>query len=470
MPGPELPYAKSIANRIMVLRSLRGMALPEPDAHWSDDMHAMRRVLDAPLGKDGWRLAHAGPSGMAYRFGMAFWAAQPGSKVVLCADDRLRERPIQALVDALRSQGALIEPDELGWRIQGLRFPGGILEVDSRLSSQFASALTLVAETAHVPLEIKWSSGITSAPYLAMTQRLTQGQNLDWPPERDWSAAFVFLAAVGLRGMGIDLMGLSLDSLQGDAASMEWGPDLQFCVSGIDGGLRVEPAPGVALLASEPLPALAAWVVDFKGLPDLAMPAIVAAALQGRSGMASGLLTLNLKESPRLDATVGMLRALGCIAEQGPDWLRWTAPDGASSQAGRVSGLGRDAGEVSGLGREAGEVSVLGREAGEVSGLGREAGEVSVLGREAGEGLTDASRREAGEGLSDASRREAGEANGSGVLHLELDCLDDHRMAFCAGLIALRRPVRLRQSAAVSKSFPNFWKEFSVFGPDIELV
>jgi hypothetical protein len=115
-----------------------------------------------------------------------------------------------------------------------------------------------------------------------------------------------------------------------------------------------------------------------------------------------------------------------------------------------------------------------------VSGLGREAGELSVLGREAGEALSDASRceagevsglgREAGEGLSDASRREAGEANGSGVLRLELDCLDDHRMAFCAGLIALRRPVRLRQSAAVSKSFPDFWKEFSVFGPDIELV
>jgi len=412
MPGPKLPYAKSIANRIMVLRSLRGMALPEPDAHWSDDMHAMRRVLDAPLGKDGWRLAHAGSSGMAYRFGMAFWAAYPGSKVVLCADDRLRERPIQALVDALRSQGALIEPDELGWRIQGLRLPGGILEVDSRLSSQFASALTLVAETADVPLEIKWSSGITSAPYLAMTQRLTQGQNLDWPPERDWSAAFVFLAAVGLRGMGIELMGLSLDSLQGDAASMEWGPDLQFRVSGIDGGLRVEPAQtSIAFVAADSAPPLPAWVVDFKGLPDLAMPAIVAAALQGRSGMASGLLTLNLKESPRLDATVHMLRALGCIAEQGPDWLRWTAPDGASSQAGRVSGLGREAGE----------------------GLGRE-------------------------------------ANGSGVQRLELDCLDDHRMAFCAGLIALRRPVRLRQYAAVSKSFPDFWKEFSVFGPDIELV
>jgi 3-phosphoshikimate 1-carboxyvinyltransferase len=276
-----------------------------------------------------------------------------------------------------------------------------------------------VAETAQVPLEIKWSSGITSAPYLAMTQRLTQGQSLDWPPERDWSAAFVFLAAVGLRGMVIELMGLSLNSLQGDAASMEWGPDLQFCVSGIDGGLRVEPAhSSIASAVADPAPPLPAWDVDFKGLPDLAMPAIVAAALQGRSGMASGLLTLNLKESPRLDATVGMLRALGCIAEQGPDWLRWTAPDGASSQAGRVSGLGR----------------------------------------------------EAGEGLSDASRREAGEANGSGVLRLELDCLDDHRMAFCAGLIALRRPVRLRQSAAVSKSFPNFWKEFSVFGPDIELV
>ncbi len=428
MLRPELPYSKSIANRVMVLRSLRGMALPEPDARWSDDMHAMRRVLDAPLGKDGWRLAHAGSSGMAYRFGMAYCAAQPGSKVELCADERLRERPVQALVDALRSQGALIEPTDLGWRIQGLRLPGGILEVDSRLSSQFASALTLVAETAENPLEIQWSSGMTSAPYLAMTQRLAQGQNLDWPPERDWSAAFVFLAAVGLRGIGIDLLGLSLDSLQGDAASMEWGPDLKFCVSGIDGGLRVEPTPGVAVLDSEHLPALPEWVVDFKGLPDLAMPAIVAAALQGRSGMASGLLTLNLKESPRLDATAHMLRALGCIAEQGPDWLRWTAADGAGSQADPLTASRHEAGELSGLGREAGE------------------------------------------GLSDASRREAGDANGRERQRLELDCLDDHRMAFCAGLIALRRPVRLRQSAAVSKSFPDFWKEFSVFGPDIQLV
>jgi len=428
MLRPELPYSKSIANRVMVLRSLRGMALPEPDARWSDDMHAMRRVLDAPLGMDGWKLAHAGLSGMAYRFGMAYWAAQPGSKVELCADERLRERPVQALVDALRSQGALIEPTDLGWRIQGLRLPGGILDVDSRLSSQFASALTMVAETAENPLKIQWSSGMTSAPYLAMTQRLAQGQNLDWPPERDWSAAFVFLAAVGLRGIGIDLLGLSLDSLQGDAASMEWGPDLKFCVSGTDGGLRVEPTPGVAVLDSEHLPALPEWVVDFKGLPDLAMPAIVAAALQGRSGMASGLLTLNLKESPRLDATAHMLRALGCFAEQGPDWLRWTAADGAGSQACQVRVLGREAGEGSGLGREAGK------------------------------------------GLGDASRREAGDANGRERQRLELDCLDDHRMAFCAGLIALRRPVRLRQSAAVSKSFPDFWKEFSVFGPDIELV
>jgi 5-enolpyruvylshikimate-3-phosphate synthase len=241
--------------------------------------------------------------------------------------------------------------------------------------------------------------------------------------------------------MGIDLMGLSLDRLQGDAASMEWGPDLQFRVSGIDGGLRVEPThSSIASVAADPAPPLPAWDVDFKGLPDLAMPAIVAAALQGRSGMALGLLTLNLKESPRLDATVHMLRALGCIAEQGPDWLRWTAPDGAGSQADPVSGLHREAGE--------GLSDASRREAGEVSGLGREAGE----------------------GLSDASRREAGDVNGRERQRLEIDCLDDHRMAFCAGLIALRRPVRLRQSAAVSKSFPNFWKEFSVFGPDIELV
>jgi 3-phosphoshikimate 1-carboxyvinyltransferase len=120
--------------------------------------------------------------------------------------------------------------------------------------------------------------------------------------------------------------------------------------------------------------------VDFGAQPDLAMPAIIAAALLGRGGTASGLHTLNAKESPRLDATADWLRLLGCSVTQGPDWICWEVSDSAVQPS-----------------------------------------------------------------------------------ELELDCLGDHRMAFCAALVSLRFPVRVFGADAVSKSFPDFWEEFRAF-------
>ncbi len=325
MRSVELPYAKSLANRQLVLRAVRNEPLPLPDARWSGDMNAMLRVLQAPVGADGVRRADAGPAGTAYRFGMAYWAAQPGANVLLLAEERLRERPIAPLVAALRSMGGQLEPDPSGWRIQGTLLRGGIASVDARLSSQFASAVQLISTCCSAPVKLELPLGVASAPYLAMTQALIEGSAPTWPPERDWSAALVFLAAVGLSGIPIRLEGLRGSSLQGDARSAHWGAELGFSVTSIgDECLEVHPAPWTR----------EAWNPDFSDTPDLAMPAVVAAALGGRPGRATGLHTLNTKESPRLDATVAFLSALGCGVRHGSDWIEWTP--GAAPTAGRV--------------------------------------------------------------------------------------------------------------------------------------
>lgn len=366
----ELPYAKSLANRVMLLRALRGEALPSPDLLWNDDMHAMRRVLEAPAGPDGIRRAHAGPAGTAYRFGMAFWAAQPDAEVLLCGDVRMRERPITPLVEALRRLGATLEAVPEGWRIRGAEWPSGEIEVDARESSQFASALVLVASVAAPNLKVVTTLGVSSPPYLAMSYQLAAYPSLGWPPERDWSAAFVFCAAVGLSRRSVLLSGLALESVQGDAACIQWGAELGFTVTATSEGLVAEPAVHLA----------STWTVDFGAQPDLAMPAIISAALLGRGGTASGLHTLNAKESPRLDATVDWLRLLGCSVTQGPDWIQW--------------------------------------------------------------GITNSVVQSS---------------------EFELDCLGDHRMAFCAALISLRFPVHIHGAESVSKSFPDFWEQFGVF-------
>lgn len=371
MHSVNLPYAKSIANRVLLLRAVHGEALPEPDALWSDDMCAMKRVLEPTLGPDGWRTASAGPAGTAYRFGMAFWAAQPGARIQLTADERLRNRPILPLVHALRSMGAQIEADPLGWRIEGVTLSGGTVAVDARASSQFASALLLSAPCYATPIQLELPQGLTSAPYLAMTESLQGAKARSWPPERDWSAAFVFLAAVGLSGESMRFQGLSLESIQGDSRCVQWGRELGFALGQDSNGV-------LSALPSE-WPA-EPWNAAFGDTPDLAMPAIVAAALGGRSGRATGLHTLNSKESPRLDATADLLSKLGCAVRAGADWLEWDAP--------RV------------------------------------------------------------------------EPRAS----LELESLDDHRMAFCAALVSLRCPVVLRGANAVAKSFPNFWSEWGSMG------
>ncbi|HBJ71378.1 MAG TPA: hypothetical protein DDY62_03235, partial [Cryomorphaceae bacterium] len=114
----DLPPSKSLANRTLVAMAVRKKPLPEPDATWSDDMRAMHRVL---LG-DG----DAGAAGTAFRFGMAYWAAQEGESIHLTGTTRLRERPIEGLVKGLQDLGAdLTRQKDGSWKIHGRKLRGG---------------------------------------------------------------------------------------------------------------------------------------------------------------------------------------------------------------------------------------------------------------------------------------------------------------------------------------------------------
>lgn len=130
----EMPLSKSMSVRAAAMAAA-GAAYDGMLAECAD-VEAMRRVAETRAG-----VADAGESAAALRFGMAMLAATPGTDVVIAGSSGLMARPVDALVDALRSLGADVERTEGGVRVRGRRLAGGKVAVDASVSSQFVSAL-----------------------------------------------------------------------------------------------------------------------------------------------------------------------------------------------------------------------------------------------------------------------------------------------------------------------------------------
>ena len=298
----DLPPSKSLANRTLVALAVAGKPLPEPEDSWSDDMRAMHRVL----GGQG----NAGAAGTAFRFGMAYWAAQAGQSIHLTGTPRLLERPIDGLVQALTDLGAdLARQSDGSWKITGKALRGGPVSMDATVSSQFVSALYLVEPCMASPLDLTLEGEPVSAPYIAMTQRVKQ--DMDWPVEADWSAGIVWALRASCLGESICLRGLGRRSIQGDALWSRWGLPLGFSASYDAQGLVIR---GLPSRPKDPL------VLDLRDCPDLAQPIAAAAVLMRRPVHLTGLQTLNGKEIPRLDALVEALKSLG-IPSKAPEAL-----------------------------------------------------------------------------------------------------------------------------------------------------
>jgi len=319
----DLPGSKSISNRILIIQALAKRPFEIDHLSNADDTRVLLNALER---ND--IITDVGPAGTAMRFLTAYYASQPGEKV-LTGSERMKQRPISILVDALNTLGAKVTYlEKEGYpplHIEGRRLKGGSVQVNGKVSSQFITALMLIGPTLPQALEIIIEGDPLSRPYILMTQSLMQqcgaqvsieGNTIRVMPgryrsssftiERDWSAA-AFWMSFGALANKTDLLlnDLNPNSLQGDMHAMEvygaMGLDCQF----EKGGLRIKKSATTSAIAN--------W--NFRNYPDLVQPAVFTAAGLGLAFEFNGLDNLRLKETDRIHAIEQELKKFGCESE-----------------------------------------------------------------------------------------------------------------------------------------------------------
>jgi 3-phosphoshikimate 1-carboxyvinyltransferase len=318
----NLPASKSISNRILIIEALAQTHFSVKNLSKAKDTEVLKAALDRNE-----IITDVGPAGTAMRFLTAFYASQPGEKI-LTGSDRMKNRPINILVDALRKLGAEITYlEKEGYpplRIDGRRLQGGTLKVAGNISSQFITALMLIGPTLPQSLIIEIEGDPLSRPYILMTQALMQScgaqveineqrieimpgryRSKDYEIEQDWSAAAFWMAfAVAGRKVDFTLLNLKPKSIQGDQSCVELFEALGVSCEYTEKGLRIRK--GEAENNS------VEW--NLRDHPDLVQPASIAAAIGKINLTMHGLDNLRLKETDRINAVETELKKIGISA------------------------------------------------------------------------------------------------------------------------------------------------------------
>lgn len=339
-----LPLSKSLGMRALLLAALTGDGtLPEDGIAECDDTAVMRQALDtwrALPGGQGTMEADVKASGAALRFLTAFFASQPGTEVTLRGSDRLHERPMGVLIEALRQCGADITclgaEGHAPLLVRGRKLNGGAVTVDATVSSQFISALLMVAPGMSHGLEIRFDGEPVSLPYITMTLGMMErrGISADREPlritvepgsyspcaveaEGDWSAAAFWYEISALSSGWIRLANLKGDTLQGDSAAARY-----FECLGVNTEQPEDGEPGLSLCPSPEV--YGRLDLDLTDNPDLAPALAATACLIGVPFRFTGLKGLSGKECDRLEAICQELSRLGRIVEKIRDFgLEW---------------------------------------------------------------------------------------------------------------------------------------------------
>lgn len=328
----QLPTSKSISNRLLILQALYPQQLQADRHSESSDTKILKKALQKMHGT-----VDFGMAGTSVRFYLAY-ATIKGIPIRIDASGRGRERPVQALFQALRMLGGSWhfegEEDHFPCRVKNGPLAGGHAVIDTSVSSQFATALMLTAPLCPQGIRAEFKGKRSSTPYLELTRQLMEelGLSLDltedefsvpYQPslpakrsllvERDWSSVAFVAQHLVTSGCGaIRLEGLRADSPQGDRRVLEYFGQL---------GLAVRREGWAHLLRSaarrtqlEPLRS------DFSDCPDLSMSWATAAAAMGIEAELSGLHTLPGKESDRLTALgegLAQLAEVAVLPEEG---------------------------------------------------------------------------------------------------------------------------------------------------------
>lgn len=316
-----LPTSKSVANRALILASLSGDLASVEHPGDADDS----RILHQLLQERPYRM-HCGDGGTTFRFLLAWACCQEGEAHEITGNPHLLARPHGPLVDALLTLGADIHATKDGFRVRGKRMAGGTVHLDSPRSSQFISALLLVAPCFTDGLQLEWTGTRLSEPYVRMTVDLLlrhgavarmEGAGIRVEPgglhavsdrlPPDLSAAAFWYETVALAAEArIHLVGVGPEDLQGDAAAAGLFAGIVRAAY-VDGGTELTsggdvPSPGP---------------IDLIDTPDLFQPLVFTYAALGRSAVFTGLHNLPLKETDRLQAVAEALESLGCAVRYG---------------------------------------------------------------------------------------------------------------------------------------------------------
>ena len=381
----HLPSSKSISNRALILNALAYSPFDIQNLSDCDDTRVTVKALDS---ND--TTFDIGAAGTAMRFLTAFLAKTVGEWIIT-GSERMKNRPIKLLVDALTSLGARIEyVEKEGYpplRIFGSAMMGGEISLNGGISSQFISALMMIAPYMQNGLKIKLEGNVISVPYIRMTMSMMkeygvtvtfENNEIDIRPqlykpiqfkvESDWSAASYWYEIISIAGKGqIFLSGLNFNSSQGDSKVAELFEQL---------GVKTDYQPeGVMLTSNGKF--TDKFEYDFVNQPDLAQTFAVTCCLKEIPFHFNGVQSLKIKETNRIAALINELAKLGYkLFEPSEGELVW-----------------------------------------------------------------------------------AGE-HCEAVNNISIATYEDHRMAMAFAPAALKVPIIVEEPEVVSKSYPNFWKDF----------
>ena len=319
----KITGSKSESNRLLILKALYP-ALDIANLSNSDDT----RVLEAALSSDS-DLIDIHHAGTSMRFLTTYLAMKPGFEGVLTGSERMQQRPIGVLVDALRQLGANIQYEkEEGYpplRIKGVAPQGNTVRIAANISSQYLSSLLLTGSSFEEGIRLQLDGKLTSIPYLKMTLTLLEalgaktelresevrvspiGQlaTTSFTVESDWSSASYFYSLMALGAADhIKLRSYKATSLQGDSALVEL-----FAPLGVSSEFNADEVSLTLSKKAVDLPEV--YSADLVDTPDLAQTIAVCCFGLGIGCELSGLHTLKIKETDRLQALKNELEKFG---------------------------------------------------------------------------------------------------------------------------------------------------------------
>ncbi len=329
----SLPTSKSISNRLLIIKALCENEITIKNLSISDDTKILEKAF-----KSNDSIIDAGHAGTSMRFLTAYLSQKEGTWF-LTGSERMRERPIGHLVNGLRQLGANIEyVEKEGYpslKIRGKKLTGNYVKIDGSISSQFITAILLIAPSLHTGLTIELENKIASVPYIKLTLELMKyfGIEYSWHNhvisikkgeykakeiivEADWSgASYWYEIATLLENVDLKVYGLEKLSLQGDSIVSKIYESFGLQTIFINNGIHI-------IKGRRPVQK---FEFDFSNYPDLVQTVVVTCVMKKIPFLIKGAESLKIKETDRINALQVELAKYGAvIKDKGNGEIEWT--------------------------------------------------------------------------------------------------------------------------------------------------